>query len=146
MVRLSMSDKRFHVMGLNDMAQETLCLLLINMHSLFVFDQMSKLLESDSISELKHRHDLIMRHYDKISEIVFSIRNHDKDYKTMFFNEIAMDLIMKAINLFEVNDNHLTDNELAFMEPHLEGLVDLAQKSIEHLYTMEELKKAGIVE
>lgn len=139
-----MAEKLYHVLGLNEGAQDTLCMLLLNMHNLFVYKQMETLAVNGNHEEISYRHGLVGRHLDKIMEIIVSIKESSRPYKAMFFNDIAMELIVKAVTVFHPTDNCLTDDEIGYMDQHFKPLADLVNESLTHTYTREELEKAGV--
>lgn len=136
-----------HVMCLTPDRQQALWLILYNFHSLFLKHQMSKVASFEDDKAVEARHSMVMTNLDKTLEIMGVLGSGpdvQRRIRTYFFTKIGMEIIVNALNGWDIHQNDLVSDDVKIVNREFGGLRDLVAQSLQFCYTREELRKAGI--
>lgn len=138
---------RAHVMALSTEHQDSLWLLLYNLHGMFILEQLQRTYLDGAEADTKHRHALIMSNLDECLEImntIHEVRKGTRKTRTFFFSPKAIGVINMAVKVYDPEHSTLNNGDHADVRKAFGTLKDLVAQSAQFCYTREELRKAGI--
>jgi hypothetical protein len=141
------TKKDIHILALQPKQQAALNLILQNFLLTYMsssFDEIADEMTVELVEIKKRGVGRATELYFNLSDALCTRSNFTKATpKLVMLSTIAMKAINAAISTFDKNKNLLQDGDPAFVMGEYQYLRDTAEESLKHVYTHEDLKKAG---